>query len=233
MSIDRWFQIASLLSYAGSALIIASGIIGALMASRTIQKLKINKSRPRLAKFVNGKAFAYHRWGSLAGAVLLMAHPLPLLFTTPRSGITLLSILVPFVAPKENIWMTLGVLALYTLMLVTVSSLLIKRYPRVLWRRLHYLVYLVYGLGLVHGLFISTRFREGWTVDFGDAEKKIVLLLIAGALILPLWRLGMLLWARRQPPSGGMPQRVTQPARPTKAVSLAPKELDRGTFWAE
>ncbi len=121
------------------------------MASRTAQRLK----------FLKGKAFKYHRLLSVIGACLLLLHPIPMALAHRTTGMNVASIFVPGLAPKQPLWIALGIIAAYILIVVTISSLRLKQIKRGTWRVLHYGTYLVFVLGLVHGLFISAEFRGG------------------------------------------------------------------------
>lgn len=74
------------------------------------------------------------------------------------------------------------------LVVVTVSSIYIKQLKRSTWRALHYGTYLVFVLGLAHGLFISGEFKEGEFFELDEPEKIILLVMTAVTLAFPTWR---------------------------------------------
>ena len=162
MTDDRYLWLARMIGLSGLALLIFSSIGGVLLASRTAQRMKLFK----------GKTFMLHRRFSLIGAALFLLHPIPILFApTTTGGLNLLHVVVPFTAPKQTLWIGLGVLAAYALIIVTISSLTIKKMKRGTWRILHYGTYLVLFLGLAHGLFISAEFREGEGLFSGEKKQ--------------------------------------------------------------
>ena len=177
---DLLLKIARILGLLGLALLIVSSVGGTLLASRTAQKLK----------FLKGQTFKYHRATSLAGAALFLAHPIPLLLAHATTGMRWWNVFVPFTAPKQGILIAWGTLAAYSLLVVTVSSLNIKKIPRTRWRLLHYGSYAVLGLGLLHALTISNEFAryEPFRIEEPD---KFLLLFVAVPLVLsfPLWRM--------------------------------------------
>lgn len=207
MDNDALLFLARLIGLVGLGLLIISSLGGTLLASRTAQKLK----------FLKGKTFKYHRLTSLIGAGLFLLHPIPLLFARQITGMHLLNIFVPFTAPKQGLWIAIGIFAAYALIIVSVSSLWIKKMKRSTWRVLHYGTYLVLVLGLLHGLFISAEFggdkdREakpaitaaatdpdqakpdadgGEAFDFGEPEKIILLVMAGITLCYPAWRIVM------------------------------------------
>ena len=170
--LGRWVGIL------GLGLLIISGIGGTLLASRTAQKLK----------FLKGRTFEYHRILSLIGAALFLFHPVPMIFATETSGMTLRNTFIPFTAPKQTLLIGLGTLAAYVLAVVTLSSIYIKKLKRSTWRTLHYGTYLLFVLGLVHGLFISGEFKEGELFEFDEPEKILLLVMTVMTLAFPVWR---------------------------------------------
>lgn len=167
MTDDRLLWLARMIGLTGLFLLVFSGIGGVLLASRTAQRLKLFK----------GKTFTLHRRFSLIGATLFLLHPIPILFAPKTTGgLNLLHVVVPFTAPKQSLWIGLGVIAAYLLLIVTISSLYIKKMKRGTWRALHYGTYLVLLLGLTHGLFISAEFREGEGLFSGEKKQEIPVL---------------------------------------------------------
>lgn len=179
MSDDLLLKLARVIGLLGLGLLVLSGIGGALLASRTAQRMKLFR----------GSTFKWHRALSLVGAALFLLHPIPMLFAHRTTGMSLASIFIPFTAPKQTLFIALGTLAAYALVIVTVSSLSIKKLPRAQWRILHYGTYLVLLLGLVHGLLISGEFKPGETFEFEEPEKILLLLLAGVTLTFPLWRI--------------------------------------------
>lgn len=178
MDNDLLLKIARLIGLIGVGLLVLSGIGGTLLASRTAQKIK----------WLKGKTFTYHRTTSLIGASLFLLHPIPMVLAHDKTGLGWLQVMVPFIAPKQNLLIGFGILAAYALLVVTVSSLVIKKMKRPTWRGLHYLAYAVFVLGLAHGLFISGEFKAGESFEWEEPEKVMLLLVAATAVLFPVWR---------------------------------------------
>ena len=177
---DLLLKIARVLGLLGLALLIVSSVGGTLLASRTAQKIK----------FLKGKTFTYHRTTSVIGAALFLLHPIPLLLAHTTTGLRWWNIFVPFSAPKQGILIAWGTLAAYTLIVVTVSSLNIKKIPRRQWRILHFGTYAVLGLGLLHALTISNEFARSEPFRIEEPDK-FLLAFVALPLVLlfPAWRI--------------------------------------------
>ncbi len=203
MTEDRLLLLARIIGLLGLGLLVISGIGGVLLASRTAQRRKLFK----------GQTFKWHRLFSTIGAALFLLHPIPILFARKTTGgLSLFNVFVPFSAPKQSLWIGLGVIAAYVLIVVVITSLYIKKMKRPTWRALHYGTYLVFFLGLVHGLFISAEFREGEglfsgeqrqerpatrnerkgdgeIIDFEEPEKILLLVMAGITALFPAWRI--------------------------------------------
>ncbi len=177
---DLLLKIVRVLGLLGLALLIVSSVGGTLLASRTAQKIK----------FLKGKTFTYHRTLSLVGASLFLLHPIPLLLAYHTTGMRWWNVFVPFSAPQQGILIAWGTLAAYTLLVVTASSLNIKKMPRRQWRILHYGSYLVLLLGLIHALTISNEFARYEPFRIEEPDKFLLAVVAVPVVILfPIWRI--------------------------------------------
>lgn len=183
---ERLLWLARMIGLAGLGLLILSSVGGVLMSS----KYAVKFSR-RFPRWSGVKLFDNHRLLSLIGAGLFLLHPLPMLFA-PRTtgGLNLLNVLVPFTASRQTLYTGLGTLAFYTLLVVTVSSLLYKKMKWSNWRILHYGTYLFFALGLAHSLLISAEYRqEAELIDFEEPEKAILAAMGGIVLAFVAWRI--------------------------------------------
>ena len=178
MSHTLLINIARVISILGLGLLTFSAIGGTLLASRTAQKIK----------FLKGQTFKYHRTLSIIGTVMLLIHPIPLWLASKTTGVTLASIFVPFLANKQSLWVAFGTLAMYAMIVVTATSIYIKRIKRRTWRAAHYVTYAFFTLGLVHAIPISNDFGKGAHVNYLDFEKILFYLAAVAVLAFPVWR---------------------------------------------
>ncbi|MFA6995217.1 MAG: ferric reductase-like transmembrane domain-containing protein [Patescibacteria group bacterium] len=101
------------------------------------------------------KAWIVHKYLSLALGITLIVHVVSLLFDK-FINLTIVEILIPFYSAYNTIFLSLGILALYLLIIIIFSSLFFRlKSPRV-WRLLHYLVYLFFILSFFHGVFMGS-----------------------------------------------------------------------------
>ncbi len=184
MSEDTLLWLARMIGLVGLGLLIFSSIGGVVMSSKATAQVG-----RRFARLKGNRIFTYHRRLSLIGAALFLLHPIPMLFA-PRTtgGLNLSHVLVPFTATRQTLFTGLGTLAFYVLLVVVLSSLLIKRMKFSNWRILHYGTYLFLVLGLAHSLLISAEYKAGELFDFEEPEKIILLVMGGIALLFPIWR---------------------------------------------
>ena len=116
--------------------------------------------------------FALHRWTAYVAIILTLTHPAVLLFLRVPQ-FRLIDVLWPvhsYLQPKLNL---AGAGALYLLSIVLLSSLLRARMTRVVWRRLHYLVFPASVLLLLHSILTDPNLKDGHP-DLLDGGKIFV-----------------------------------------------------------
>ena len=91
--------------------------------------------------------------------------------------------IVPFGGTYRPFWLALGTLSFDLMVTAAVTSLLRHRMPHRTWRAIHVLTYLVFALGVVHGLGIGTDAGEPWSVTVTVACVAAVLLAAATRLV--------------------------------------------------
>ena len=69
---------------------------------------------------------------------------------------TVADLTIPFIGPYRPGWVGLGIIAFYTMALVTTSFSFRKRMGQKRWRNLHYLSFAVFILATVHGIGAGT-----------------------------------------------------------------------------
>lgn len=111
----------------------------------------------------------WHRFVGGLALVFTLVH-LTALLIDDYIEFSVLDLLVPGIAPWRPGALAWGVLGLYLLVAVEVTSLLRDRLPRTLWRRIHYLSMPLLLLATIHTLTSGS-----------DARNPAVLMLIGGA----------------------------------------------------
>lgn len=101
-------------------------------------------------------AFDLHQYTSLLGLTFVIFHALILMGDTYIKA-TLMQIVMPFsYTGYQAFWVGLGQLALYGLILVSMSFYVKQYIGRRMWRLIHFLSFVIFILGLGHGIWSGT-----------------------------------------------------------------------------
>jgi len=116
-----------------------------------------------------------HPYLAVLTLALVVFHLLSLVFD-PLIPFSLLNLLLPFDQPYRPLAVDLGVLALYGLAVVWLSSWVKRRIAYASWRALHYTSFAAFVLVTLHGIFAGS--------DSGEPWMRMVYLGIAGVVTL-------------------------------------------------
>lgn len=101
------------------------------------------------------KAWLIHKYLSLAMGIVLLTHVVALIFDK-FINFSLQDIFIPFHSNYKSLFLSLGILGFYILLIIIFSSLWFRLRYKKAWRFIHYFVYALFIFSLVHGLFIGT-----------------------------------------------------------------------------
>jgi sulfoxide reductase heme-binding subunit YedZ len=102
-----------------------------------------------------------HRNAALLAVAFLAVHVVTAV-VDPDAAVQLTAVLVPFTSHWAPFWVGLGALALDLVAALVVTSLVRRRVPYRLWRRIHWAAYAAWPLALVHGLGAGTDRGTEW-----------------------------------------------------------------------
>lgn len=120
-----------------------------------------------------------HQFISLLAAAFVALHLLALLFD-PFIRFSLLNLLLPLDQPYKRVAVDFGVLALYGLAVVLISSWLRRRMAQRTWRGLHYISFAVFFLVTLHGLFAGSDAAQPWMhALYVGAAASVLFLVVA------------------------------------------------------
>jgi methionine sulfoxide reductase heme-binding subunit len=131
-----------------------------------------------------------HRTTAYLSVGLLLTHVVTLLLDT-ESGIGVVQALVPFTSAYARVWVGLGVLALWVLVLGAGSGLARQRLGPRGFKRLHVVTYALWPLAAFHFIGAGSDGRAAW----GLALVGVTSLAVAMAVV---WRLTPTVDARHQ-----------------------------------
>jgi len=137
----------------------ASGLVAwSLLAGSVIWGLLMtSKAVRRFAK--TNWLLDLHRWLGGLALVFTGIHVLAILGDT-YVHFGLASVLVPLASHWHPVMVAYGVVSLYLLAAIEITSLLRRRLNRTLWRRVHFLSFPLFVLSTVHGLTAGTDSRS-------------------------------------------------------------------------
>lgn len=125
-----------------------------------------------------------HQFISLLAAAFVALHLLALLLD-PFISFSLLNLLLPLGQPYRPVPVDLGVLALYALGVVLVSSWLRRRMSQRTWRGLHYASFAVFFLVTLHGLLAGSDAGQPWMHALYIGAAASVLFLVVARIFAP------------------------------------------------
>jgi predicted ferric reductase len=134
-----------------------------------------------------------------------------------------LQVLVPFMSTYRPVAIAFGVMALYTVVLITVSSWLRRRITPALWRRIHGLAIPAFILTLLHGVFAGTDATKPWLfwTYVASGLAVVFLLLVRGLTARPMVRRP----ATHRPSSSAAQSSKSSAPRSSLDASADPSEL--------
>lgn len=127
-------------------------------------------------------AFDLHQYTSLLGLLFTVFHA-AILIGDRYSNFTVMQLAVPFAGSTYRpVWVGLGQVAIYLMLLVWFSATVKHRIVRRWWRRLHFLSFAVFALALGHGVLSGTDSGTLWA-------RAIYWIAAASILVLTIYRI--------------------------------------------
>lgn len=148
MNNQVWWYLSRSSGMVAWILLVGSLLLGVLLVTRALKPM----DRPAWL-------LALHRWVS-GLAVIATALHLGALVADNYVDFTLVDLLVPFASRWKPEALALGVVAMYLLVLVQVTSLLMARIPKRLWRGIHFSSYAMVWLVTVHAGMAGTDVKQ-------------------------------------------------------------------------
>lgn len=144
MSEQLWWYVSRSTGMVAALLLLASLVLGMLMATRLLRSV----DRPAWL-------LAMHRWTSGLSVVATAGH-IAALIADGYVEFGAADVLVPFASEWKSTAVALGVLSMYALVAVQVTSLLMKRLPKRFWRAVHMTSYASAWLAVIHAGMAGT-----------------------------------------------------------------------------
>jgi sulfoxide reductase heme-binding subunit YedZ len=156
----------------GAYVALSLSVAWGLLASASLTPRRISKPAANL----------FHAAVGTTGLVLLGVH-LALLLVDRFVRFDVLDLLIPMRSSFRPFAIALGVVAMYGVVAVTVTSWLRRRVGSAWWRRAHLLAVPSFAVSLLHGLLAGTDSGQPWMLAvYGGSATVVVFLLVVRAL---------------------------------------------------
>jgi methionine sulfoxide reductase heme-binding subunit len=138
----------------------ASGLAAYAVLTLSVLAGLVLKSRP-FARLRPAAVTEIHRTLALTGVGALVLHAVSLVLDSTVK-VSLLALVVPGLVSYRPPAVAIGVVAAWLLAVITASFWLRKRIGIRMWRRLHWLTYLLFAAATLHGITAGTDTTRPW-----------------------------------------------------------------------
>jgi sulfoxide reductase heme-binding subunit YedZ len=129
----------------------AAGVVAYLLVSAAVALGLLLAGKERLAHWPRFAVEDVHRFAGILAGTFIALHVVFLAIDS-QSHLGLGSLLVPFISTYRPLWTGLGIVAAELLIALAITNHYRKRLSYRLWRRHHYLNYVVWVAATAHGL---------------------------------------------------------------------------------
>ena len=165
----------------------AGGFAAYVLLSLAVVAGLVLRNRWQTARWPRLITNELHGYLSLLALVFVTIHVLAVA-VDPFTHFGLREVLVPFVSHYRPLWMGLGIVALYLLLAVWISTRLRTRIGYRLWRRIHLLAFAVFAVATVHGIGTGSDTRTTWGLVIYSSAALAVGGLSVRRLLVPVGR---------------------------------------------
>ena len=167
-----WWYVARASGIVSWALLTLSILWGFFLSTRVL------KGRPRPAWLLD-----LHRFLGGLSVIFVGVH-LVGLYLDRFIGFTIADLSVPFASAYEPGALAQGIVAMYLLIAVEVTSLAMTRLPRPVWRWIHRASYVLFASATIHSLLAGTDTRTSVALWFaGIGVSEVAFLVIVRVLL--------------------------------------------------
>ena len=186
----------------GAYLMLFMAVAWGLVATTAVVAKRVSKPAANM----------FHQFVATTGLVLLGVH-MAILLIDAYMPFHILDLLVPMRSTFRPVAITAGVLAMYAMVAVMVSSWVRKKLSTKVWRSIHLLAVPAFTLALAHGVFSGTDTQRWWMFGMYALTGLIVVFLVIVRGLSYGYR----------PPRPAPPERATRAPRAAAAPGTAPE----------
>lgn len=145
-----WWLMARVTGIVGYVMIVASMVSGVVLHTRLVQRLASPVAR-----------MEWHKVLALLGLVLVALHGVALVMDGYVT-ITWSDLFVPGGTGYRPLWVSVGVLAMWLMVIVSLTAMWRKHLGPKAWKAIHLASYGVFATATVHGLMAGTDSNQPW-----------------------------------------------------------------------
>ena len=185
MNNQMWWNITRASANIAILLIVFTILWGVLLATRVLKP----NDRPAWLRDL-------HSWLGGLALVFAVIHVVTLIADSYIT-FTWVDVLVPFASDWRPFPVSLGILGLYILAAVQITSMMMKKIPKTVWRRIHMLSYLQFAAVVVHALTAGSDVGTPWYTGF-----TVAIAMVGSSIAGLRWVAGRSSTRRRNSPLG-------------------------------
>ncbi|HEY4845305.1 MAG TPA: ferric reductase-like transmembrane domain-containing protein [Candidatus Dormibacteraeota bacterium] len=159
-----------------------AGIVSLILLTGVVLLGIVSAMRWQTASWPRFLTTGFHRNLALATLIFLSLHVVTAV-VDPFTALGWNAALVPFSSSYRRFWLGLGVVAIYLLLAIVLTSLLRPIFGHRAWRTVHWLSYAMWPVAVIHGIGTGTDPWFAWML-------AIEALCIGGVVAAVAWRVG-------------------------------------------
>ena len=157
-----WWLMARVSGIVGYLMIVASMVSGVVLRTRLVQRLASPVAR-----------MEWHKVLALAGVLLVALHGVALVMDNYVT-ITWLDLIAPGGTEYRPLWVSVGVLSMWLMVIVSLTAMWRKHLGARFWKAIHLASYGVFITATVHGLMAGTDSSQPWTLGIYVVSTALV-----------------------------------------------------------
>jgi sulfoxide reductase heme-binding subunit YedZ len=138
-----------------------AGVVSLVLLTGVVVLGIVSAMRWQTASWPRFLTTGFHRNLALATLVFLLLHVVTAV-VDPFTALGWQAAIIPFSSSYRRLWLGLGVVGIYLLLAIVVTSLLRPLFGPRVWRTVHWLAYLMWPVALIHSIGTGTDPRFAW-----------------------------------------------------------------------
>jgi sulfoxide reductase heme-binding subunit YedZ len=138
-----------------------AGVVSLVLLTGVVVLGIVSAMRWQTASWPRFLTTGLHRNLALATLIFLAIHVVTAV-VDPFTALGWQAAIIPFSSSYRRLWLGLGVVAIYLLLAIVVTSLLRPLFGYYAWRVIHSLTYVMWPVAVIHGIGTGTDPRFAW-----------------------------------------------------------------------